>query len=170
MKKLILIICILWAAVIFYNSYCSGDISQERSLSITRLIISEQQKITRAKAAEVSASKDKPFIKNKFYPQSNEESTLNFYIRKNAHALEYMVLAFLVGTVFSKFNIKNMDKGIYIMFVCLLCAALDEFLQKFSPGRTSSVGDVLIDFCGSIIGLILFYIMYYGGKARDNVK
>ena len=44
------------------------------------------------------------------------------------------------------------NQGIYSLFVVLLCAVLDEYFQSF-VFRTSSVSDVVLDFCGGLIGV-----------------
>ncbi len=49
------------------------------------------------------------------------------------------------------------------MFICLLTAVLDETLQLYVPGRSSSTKDVLIDFSGSLAGLFvaLLILMFF---------
>ncbi|WP_095178346.1 VanZ family protein [Clostridium cochlearium] len=44
---------------------------------------------------------------------------------------------------------------------------LDEFYQSFVPGRSSSVGDVLLDFTGSVFGTLLFHIFI---SIKKNIK
>ncbi|MDF2506028.1 MAG: hypothetical protein K0R06_3523 [Clostridium sp.] len=82
-------------------------------------------------------------------------------IRKNAHAFEYCVLAIVISTILFQFKVKGRGAIIYIMFICLIYAVLDEFHQIYVPGRTSSVRDVLIDFSGALIGMIFYYFVYY---------
>ena len=43
---------------------------------------------------------------------------------------------------------------------CLLYASSDEFHQIFVSGRTASVKDVLIDTCGSIVGILSYYFIF----------
>lgn len=104
-------------------------------------------------------------------PVTKHENLLNYVVRKNAHAFEYLILSILVSATLFWHNKTGKDALVYIMFICLLCAVLDEFNQKFSISRTSSVEDVLIDFGGSLIGIVLFYIVYYvkqKGVRRKN--
>ena len=44
------------------------------------------------------------------------------------------------------------------MFFSTFIPVIDEYIQIYSPGRVSSVKDVLLDFFGAIIGIILVCI------------
>lgn len=157
MKKLSLILCILWMGFIFYNSSQSGANSNKISFSILNRTKTEYKELTGEKKVDVT-SKNSP---TKVLPTTAKEEKFNLFLRKNAHAFEYLVLAILVSAVLFAFNYKGKKAIIYIMFVCLLYAVIDEFHQSFVPGRTSLVSDVLIDFLGSLIGMVLFYLAYY---------
>jgi VanZ family protein len=100
------------------------------------------------KAKVVSATKSNSF-------------DLDNFVRKNAHAFEYIVLAILVSSSFFAFNKRGKAYIIYILFICLFYAVTDEFHQSFVPGRTSLASDILIDFSGAIIGTTIFYLLYY---------
>ncbi|MBM7869870.1 VanZ family protein [Clostridium pascui] len=78
----------------------------------------------------------------------------NYLVRRGAHALEYIVLAILIANAFWQFGIRNKNVIIYVLFIALFYAVLDEFHQSFVKGRTSEVGDVLLDFSGAIFGTI----------------
>jgi len=92
---------------------------------------------------------------------NNKKIYLDTIARKNAHAFEYTVLAFLLSASFFSFDKRGRGIIIYILFICLFYAVTDEFHQSFVPGRSSRASDVLIDFGGSIIGMLLFYLTYY---------
>lgn len=78
----------------------------------------------------------------------------NYLIRKGAHALEYIVLAILIANAFWQFGIRNKNFIVYVLFITLFYAVLDEFHQSFVAKRTSEVGDILLDFSGAIFGTI----------------
>lgn len=78
--------------------------------------------------------------------QGNVEHT----IRKLAHFGEFAVLAWLWHRVFSGFHTGNRTASGYILLFCLLTAVTDEYIQLFSPGRSSQVSDILLDFSGSL--------------------
>ncbi|GFZ33953.1 hypothetical protein CSC2_44790 [Clostridium zeae] len=108
-----------------------------------------------------SQKKSAQTIKNSNIQTSSNAANLDYIVRKNAHAFEYIVLAVLVNASFFAFDKKGKQYLIYILFICLFFAVTDEFHQSFVSGRTSLVSDVLIDFGGSLIGICLFYVFYY---------
>jgi VanZ family protein len=98
---------------------------------------------------------------NTIKEQQLNEGQLDHIVRKNAHAFMYMVLAILASSAFFSYNKRGKNTIVYILFICLFYAVTDEFHQSFVPERTSLVSDVLVDFCGALIGLLFFYIVYY---------
>jgi len=83
---------------------------------------------------------------------------IQFGLRKLGHLTEYAILAMLLwralrgGTHWhAKMSILFVAAGIG----CALFAATDEFHQSFVPSRTASPIDVIIDICGSVIGLTI---------------
>lgn len=89
-----------------------------------------------------------------------EEGNLSI-LRKYGHFIEFFVLEILLLSMFSCFI--KVDFKIYIisLIFCLLYAFSDEIHQLYVIGRSAQVMDVCIDFCGSIIGSILFIMVYY---------
>jgi len=75
--------------------------------------------------------------------------TTNF--DKILHAGAYMVMAFLLYLSINKSGIRN-----NIFTAAFLCAVLygmtDEIHQYFVPGRDASVGDLIADAIGALIG------------------
>lgn len=93
-----------------------------------------------------------PLIKALF----GEEADVSFWVRKAAHFAEFFILGVLVyGTVAL---ISRRLTG-YAWFFVLAVAVIDEFIQKFT-GRTSSVSDVIIDFCGAASGCLVVVALY----------
>ena len=85
--------------------------------------------------------------------------TLNKIVRKLAHLTEFTILGGLLYTILRRYItygtvIKTIGLG-------MLIASLDEFIQLFSPGRSSQISDVLIDTVGIIIGILLVKLAYY---------
>jgi len=175
MKKLSILFCLLWMSFIFYMSSQSGKISSSQSYTILNLLKQESQ-------SEIAVMKDEPdskmenlddeLVKSKNGSSSSKKNikanqhtsrdkTLNRIIRKNAHMFLYFVLAILVSASLFAYNYKGKFALVHIMFVCLLYAVLDEFHQSFVIGRSDLVSDILIDFSGSLIGIGLFYFIYY---------
>lgn len=92
-----------------------------------------------------------------FFPNSGEaDNNVNsFLLRKAAHFIEYAVLGSTVGivAVFMKNNFGKVFVGLSL-FGILMVAVIDEFIQSFSD-RTSLVADILLDFGGAVVGLLL---------------
>lgn len=74
-------------------------------------------------------------------------------VRKCAHFFIYLILGILVMNCF------NIDKKyiIYSVIICFLYSISDEIHQIFVPGRSGEVFDVLIDTCGSFLGINILY-------------
>ena len=73
------------------------------------------------------------------------------------HVIEYAILAFLIVRGVLKLNYRfNFKKIMLWTFVfCVIYAFLDEFHQRFVPGRTPSLADILFDIIGAGIGIWL---------------
>ncbi|MDU2965720.1 MAG: VanZ family protein, partial [Veillonella sp.] len=52
----------------------------------------------------------------------------------------------------------------------MLIACLDEFIQLFSPGRSSQFSDILIDTVGVVIGILVVKLVYYIRYKRRTFK
>ena len=154
MKKVIIFLCIFWMAFIFCMSGTNGEISHVESKKVVDLI-------ENAEVKPQDKARSEPIDENTINDQKVKESELDHIIRKNAHAFMYMILAFLVSSLFFVYNKKGKDAIVYILFICLFYAVTDEFHQSFVIGRTSLVSDVLVDFGGALIGLTVFYLAYY---------
>lgn len=160
MKKFFsIMLCILWMMFIYYNSSQDGTSSNGFTYKITdKLItISEQIQIENSNNIKVYSSPNKVVSslinKDRVY--------LNKILRKFAHVMEFLILSILLCNAFFTFGIKGRNPIIYVLFITLFYAVLDEYHQIYVIGRGSSVKDVLIDFIGGIIGMLIYYIQYY---------
>lgn len=95
-------------------------------------------------------------IQNTTISSKTNAEQIDFIIRKSGHFIEYLALCILLLITCEASNIKIKTSAVYILFICLLIATLDEFYQSFIPSRNSSVRDSLIDFGGSLTGLIIY--------------
>jgi VanZ family protein len=77
-------------------------------------------------------------------------------IRKSAHFIEYAILAILAFRAALLSAPRNpVTTAIWVtLFIVASLAGADEFRQAFSPVRTGSPRDVLIDLSGGTIALI----------------
>jgi VanZ family protein len=79
--------------------------------------------------------------------------TWDLIVKKGGHMFGYALLA---SAYFHALNQgKGMSRGQFIGALCLafFYAITDEFHQRFTPGRTPSISDVLIDTLGAVFGL-----------------
>lgn len=149
MKKMLIFLCLFWMGFIFYMSNSNGQISHKESIKVVNFI---QNKTTNENSkANISTIKE----------QQVKTNRLDYVVRKNAHAFMYMILAFLISSIFFAYNKRGKASVVYILFICLFYAVTDEFHQSFVAGRTSLVSDILVDFGGALIGLAFFYIAYF---------
>lgn len=96
------------------------------------------------------------------------ECESDHWLRKLAHFCEFALL----GAEFSALSALEEKRSLWELTRCALCclavAVADETIQYFS-GRYPHILDVLLDFSGSICGIVLFCILFaamvkYKGK------
>ena len=129
------LISVMIAGYIFYNSTQNSEESNKKSIAISTKIQSV-----------VDPEKKIP------------EKDFNKYTRKAAHFIEFAALGLSLGGIF--LCVYKRNKKVFIsmpLFIALLVATTDEFIQSFNK-RTSRMTDVLIDFSGSITGLVIIFI------------
>jgi VanZ family protein len=161
---------------IFYMSSNNGQISHNESTKVVNIIEDTKSRLqaefgnktnknsnsnTQTEDGNKATTEKIKSDKNTTNVQNEKINVLDHIVRKNAHGFLYMVLAILVSNALFYYNKKGKDAIIYIVFISLFYAVTDEFHQSFVPGRTSLVSDVLVDFAGALIGLLVFYFVYY---------
>jgi len=139
--------------LIFYNSAKPGSSSNLRSYEIVQSMRNDKNALIGKRSTTTA--------KSSVLPKSQRDEKINTFIRKNAHAFEYFILAVLVANSLFLFGVKGRNALFIIMFICLFYAVTDEYHQLFIPGRGSAVRDVLIDFGGALLGITFFYSAYY---------
>ena len=153
MKRYIsILLCFLWMGFIFYNSCKSGYESNYLSFSIAK-------DIKHSNTKETAAVKDTSKSKNPALTGTKQQQNLNLFLRKNAHAFEYLILAVFLALAFHFFGRALKDNIINILFLILVYAVSDEYHQLFVKGRSSLVTDIIIDFLGGTAGILLIYLV-----------
>lgn len=129
-KKVCILLAIFWMGFIFYMSHQPAKVSTVQSNKVIHVI------------KKVSKSDE---IKKKIN---------SFIVRKGAHMFLYCVLAILFfGSIY---NGDNILKSVFIaLLLSFLYACSDEYHQTFIVGRSGQFDDVLIDFSGSLIGVLI---------------
>ena len=83
--------------------------------------------------------------------QDRITESLQLFVRKGAHVSEYAILGILLALTLGAYGVRRVFS--LALAAGVLYAGLDEFHQRFVPGRSGEVKDVLIDTCGVFLGL-----------------
>lgn len=126
-------LALLWAGFIFSNSLKIGEASSSMSGGFVEFIMNILQKIG--------------------FTPTNDVVTV--FVRKSGHIIEYLILGILITLVLTLSQKKIKFYLFNVLFLCLATAVIDEFIQTFIAGRTGMVGDIIIDFIGACLGVII---------------
>ena len=79
------------------------------------------------------------------------------HIRRLAHLTEYTTL----GVVLSSFSVlvSRRSHKVWVLLIGISVAAIDEYIQLFSGGRTSTWHDVVLDGIGCMVGIFLVLVI-----------
>lgn len=79
------------------------------------------------------------------------------HIRRLAHLTEYTTL----GVVLSSFSvlISRHSHKVWVLLIGIGVAAIDEYIQLFSGGRTATWHDVVLDSIGCMVGIVLVMVI-----------
>lgn len=77
-----------------------------------------------------------------------------FLIKKSAHIVEFGIFAILLYRALLGTGAKKGDAFKYSLTASIIYGILDEYHQSFTPGRTSTIRDVMFDALGAYIGLL----------------
>lgn len=83
----------------------------------------------------------------------------SFIVRKTAHFTIYLVLGLLVSLVLIGKNLNIKQIIIYGVLICMAYAITDEIHQIFVSGRSGEIRDIIVDTCGSTVGILLNIII-----------
>jgi VanZ family protein len=93
-------------------------------------------------------------------PNLKTPKLVDFQLDKAIHFIEYALFAFL--TYRSAVHISSkvtQNRALILSSIFVLgFAILDEFYQKYVPGRDSGIGDLSMDLIGAALVLILLWI------------
>jgi len=81
---------------------------------------------------------------------------VEFIFRKSAHLFVYAVLAVLIYGGMRYRKIHMWACFATALTVIVIIASIDEYIQQFSPNRTSSIRDVGVDLLGGCGGIVLY--------------
>ncbi len=81
----------------------------------------------------------------------------DFALKKFAHITEYAVLTFLLYRAFLNSGFNKEESGFYSVLISILYAFSDEYHQSFTPGRESTLRDVIFDALGSVLAIYVIW-------------
>ena len=137
------LICVIWLGVIFYNGSRPGEVSQKTSKEVIKVA----SKVISIKTTKI----DKSGIN--FYD-------INYYVRKNAHFFQYFIFGILLCNALREFKLYKTSEIFILLFILLFFPVIDELMQKYIPGRTSNIFDIIIDFSGGLLAVLIVNISY----------
>lgn len=156
MKKINVILLVLWMIVIFLFSNEPASESTKVTHEVTKTVVNLVGNVTGHKVNEneMNTIIDQSFI----------------LVRKSAHFLEYLILGLLMFNVLKDYY--SIDKIVFLLalLLCMIYACSDEFHQLFVFGRSGQMKDVLIDTSGSFLGILLYYFLYNTFQIKKKRK
>lgn len=144
---------LVWCLVIFTLSGEEKTVSRQRSQQITATIERVVEKALDIK--DVS---------------KNMNRSLEYYVRKASHVLEYFILTLLIYNAWILSGIRNNRRYIFSFMMAISYAVFDEMHQAFVPGRGPMVSDVILDGLGILLALALCHRIYISRKAYKSHK
>lgn len=161
-KKVILwIACIMWAVLIFCFSAQPAEVSNKVSVGFTENIIMFILNLDFIDIPVSTAGLEETVIKI--------AQSVNSVVRKCAHFGVYMIFGVLVLNLLKCYFKDKLSIPLALAF-SFLYAVSDEIHQIFVPGRAGRATDVLIDFSGALLGVILFIIISKRFFGREKSK
>jgi len=132
------LLVIAWLGVIFLLSHQPATASNQLSKKVTAAIAG----IIRLAAPGFDA----------------DSLAVHRAVREWAHFFAFFVLGLMSAVATGKIGLRGL-RGIGVAFgFCVLCAVLDEWHQRYVPGRGAELSDVLADAGGAAAALALFGI------------
>lgn len=154
-KYLFLFLVLFWMTAIFTLSNQPADKSKKLSDGFIARTIGNIYKVC-----------DKNISDEKL---ENIKDKYTKVVRKMAHFTIYLILGLLVINCLYAFNLTN-KYIIWSLLICFLYAVSDEIHQIFVDGRSCEFRDILIDSCGSMLGIFIFSkIMKKKGNKTNNI-
>lgn len=129
------VLSILTVAFIFINSIFDADLSAQQSGSVLT------------------------FLNYILSHISDSLILTEHFVRKCAHFAEYFTLGAFLFLACKSFLLRLNAKILLAPVVGLAVAIIDEFIQRFSVGRSSQLSDVLLDFSGVCTACVLLFVI-----------
>ena len=127
---------LLWMAVIFSFSAQEKEESSAVSEAFSYRVISSSRFFDEEDLKQIAAAIEKG-------------------VRKAAHMTEFGILSILFYLWLGGRQFRPVNRALLSVFLAVLYAASDEIHQRFVPGRAGTLGDVMIDSIGALLGVVI---------------
>ena len=134
-RTLLCVITFLLVCFIFINSALPADTSSKGSMSVTDILNSFLS-----------------FLRISLVLSEN-------FVRKLAHFVEYFTLGAFMFSAFRSFDVRKTYCVFLVPLIGFLVASVDETIQLFSYGRSGQISDVLLDFTGVTIAVLISAVL-----------
>lgn len=94
----------------------------------------------------------------------------HYMIRKAAHFTEHMCFGACLLVTLRAYTQEVLKYISNILFIGLLVPVIDEFIQLFIDGRGGEIKDVIIDFSGLLVGIIISFIIVFLIDRKNKSK
>ncbi|MEG0254826.1 MAG: VanZ family protein [Vagococcus sp.] len=158
-----LIIAFIMMGVLFVSS--SQTYEQQSTIPLLQKILKNEPFKDILSSVSFSYGGSPVSIKESGYHQFIE-----FFIRKGAHFFTYFVLG---GSFFLGINPRVKHLGISLLFSWLSAtgyAALDEFHQMLTGGRSPMFQDVVLDSLGALTACVLITFLFFWSNRPKGKK
>lgn len=141
---ILLLLLIVWMGTIFFFSakpaVQSAQMSNSVGKMIGKLFVPDFEKLDIEK-------------------QDSFADSIDYVVRKSAHACEYAVLGILLFWNYEQ-KIRKRNLLIAVSWISAAAyAATDEIHQVFVPGRSGQISDVLLDSFGGLFGIVFSVVI-----------
>lgn len=96
-----------------------------------------------------------------------DTEVMTFVVRKCAHFSEYAVLSVVIANNCRVHGWKA-EHIAAAHLASFVIACIDESIQVFVPGRTSSARDIAIDTAGLVVGAAISWILFYAKRRKSR--
>lgn len=145
---------VLWIVILVELAVIFGFSCQnlKDSVALSDSVVSEQQKIS-----ETVFDGGLDYV----------DDFIEVHIRSMAHAVLYFILGASVFIQARFYGSSPLKAAAIAVVCCFVYGLTDEFHQRFSDQRTSSLGDVFIDTAGACVGAAIVFV---GEKIIKGVR
>ena len=152
-RIVLLVLIVALMTTIFILSHQPADVSSEVSggfiYRVLNFIMSGFGSLSEGQRAEIVDS-------------------LQYFVRKCAHAFSYALLGGLLMGLMATFDYEKLFKATRPAFaIAFLYSVTDEVHQLFVEGRSGQVSDVLLDSAGAVCGILIVMLCVFWGVSVD---